>query len=105
MGVVLNIFILFLSLVVSFIIGLIIFIYFSAIQPNQRLYFKSLFLSAVFFFFFTPLYLYPIVIDLFLDEEEDLIHISFLFNLEIFPVLFILGVFLFVALVVVSKVS
>ena len=94
--VVLNIFILFLSLVVSFIIGLtvfswlgyiifliyvsgilIIFIYFSAIQPNQRLYFKSLFLSAVFFFFFTPLYLYPIVIDLFLDEEEDLIHISF----------------------------
>merc|ERR1719328_896645 len=35
------------------------------------------YINAVFFFFFTPLYLYPIVIDLFLDEEEDLIHISF----------------------------
>merc|ERR1712025_1029279 len=84
--VVLNIFILFLIYVSGI---LIIFIYFSAIQPNQRLYFKSLFLSTIFFFFFTPLYLYPIIIDLFLDEEEDLMHISFLFNLELFPVLFI----------------
>lgn len=92
--VVLNIFILFLSLIVSICMGfivcswagyimfliyvrgmLIIFIYFSAIQPNQRLYLKYIFSSIFFFLFFTPLYLYPIISDIIL---EGVLHISYL---------------------------
>jgi len=80
---------------------LIIFIYFSAIQPNQRLNLKRVVTSIFFFFFFTPIYLLPIIVDSFLRESEDLNHIRFLFDPLIFPILFILGVYLFVALVVV----
>jgi len=91
--VVLNIFILFLSLVVSVYMGfiicswsgyiifliyisgmLIIFIYFSAIQPNQRLYIKFVFCSVFLFLLFTPLYLYPIIGDIAL---EGALHVTY----------------------------
>ena len=59
---------------------LIIFIYFSAIQPNQRLNLKRVVTSIFFFFFFTPIYLLPIIVDSFLRESEDLNHIRFCVN-------------------------
>lgn len=77
---------------------LVIFIYFSAIQPNQRLYLKRILILGLFFLFSLPLYIYPVTRDI---VRERYWHVSYLFNIQSLPILFILGIFLFVALVVV----